>query len=306
MTGTTVFSSYSQLGKRSEIPRVPLTARTGSRTTQVKGTAGVSELPRCLRHLLRTQQKETYKTSDTLSRFHRCQPDGLGSAVPTGLSRSRLKLAHHRHDPGAVHGIGACRVGHRSHNLVKCTVGKTLLLSRNYRTVGEDRCRGWASHLGSYVYSRPSSWLIDLHRTDVCREEGTIATRDIRENKMKKKKTGCDLRKVLSEGTRIQQRRVIWLLFSNHRDRRSVILVSLVLNGAMPLEMSLWTPKRKESSEEVVQRQETVMVSDARWQSSPVFKCMMAHVRTPKGQWGHSSQVNTKISCYVTILPAWT
>lgn len=180
-------SSYSQLGKRSEIPRVPLTARTGSRTTQVKGTAGVSELPRCLRHLLRTQQKETYKTSDTLPRLHRCQPGGLGSAVPTRLSRSPLKLAYHRHDPGAVHSIGACRVGHRSHNSVKCTVGKTLLLSRNYRTVGEDRCRGWASHLGSYVYSRPSSRLIDLHRTDVCREEGTIATRDIRENKMKTK-----------------------------------------------------------------------------------------------------------------------
>lgn len=61
------------------------------------------------------------------------------------------------------------------------------MLSRNYRTVGEDRCRGWASHLGSCVYSRPSSRLIDLHRTDVCREEGTIATRDIRENKMKTK-----------------------------------------------------------------------------------------------------------------------
>lgn len=97
----------------------------------------------------------------------------------------------------------------------------------------------------------------------MCREEGAIGTCDIREEK-NENKTRCDLHKVPSEGTQIQQRRVIWLLFSNHRDRRSVILVSLVLNQTMPLEMSLQTPKRKESSEQAVQQQEIVTVSDAR------------------------------------------
>lgn len=43
-----------------------------------------------------------------------------------------------------------------------------------------------------------------------------------------------------------------------------MILVSLVLNQAVPGEMSLRTPKRKESSEEAAERQEIVMVSDAR------------------------------------------
>lgn len=112
------------------------------------------------------------------------------------------------------------------------------MLSRNYRTVREDRCRGWASHLGSYVYSRPSSRLIDLHRTDVCREEGTIATRDIRENKMKTKPDVTSV-KCLQKGRGYSKEGLFDYCLAIIRDRRSVILVSLVLNGAMPLEMSL-------------------------------------------------------------------
>lgn len=163
----------------------------------------------------------------------------------------------------------------------------------------EARCHIWAHILAA-------KFTADRTAPDRCVQGGRNNRHAWYPWEQNENKTRCDLYKVPSEGTRIQQRRVIWLLFSNHRDRRSVILVSLVLNQAMPVEMSLWTPKRKESSEEAVQRQEIVMVSDARWQSNPVFKCMMAHVRTSKGQWGHSSQVNTKISCYVTILPAWT
>lgn len=61
----------------------------------------------------------------------------------------------------------------------------------------------------------------------------------VKKKKKNGNKTRCDLHKVPSEGTQIQQRKVIWLLLSNHRDRRSMVLVSLVLNQAMPLEMSL-------------------------------------------------------------------
>lgn len=96
----------------------------------------------------------------------------------------------------------------------------------------------------------------------MCREEGTIVTRDIRENKMKTKPDMTSIKCLQKE--RRHSKEGLFGYCSAITDRRAVILVSLVLNQAVPGEMSLRTPKRKESSEEAAERQEIVMVSDAR------------------------------------------
>lgn len=130
-----------------KIPHCPVTSRTGSRTSQVKGTAGVlnshtasgifSEYNRIL-------QQRLYKLQ-TLTFLHHCQPDSLSSMEPTGSSSSLLN----QHTIDMTWG-GQYTVSKHAkqvimpHDSAKCIVSKYDLSSRNYKTVGEDWCGGSA------------------------------------------------------------------------------------------------------------------------------------------------------------------
>lgn len=89
-------------------------------------------------------------------------------------------------------------------------------------------------------------------------------------------------------------------------DRRPRTLASSALNQAMPLEMSLETPKRKNSVRRGCAATGKMKGLRCEMTVQPCLQCVMAHGDISKGQRCHPFQVNTKISCYVTILPVCT
>lgn len=89
-------------------------------------------------------------------------------------------------------------------------------------------------------------------------------------------------------------------------DRRPRTLASSALNQAMPLETSLETPKRKNSVRRGCVATGKMKGLRCEMTVQPCLQCVMAHGDISKGQRCHPFQVNTKISCYVTILPVCT